>query len=76
MFKCHTCGHTAAKSEFVSEVFSLEPRRVLVEHIPAQVCKRCGEENFSRTVTEKVLQLVRGGKRPIRTEALDVFVLA
>ena len=49
MFRCHVCGGTAATSEFVSEVFTLEGgRRALVEHIPAQVCERCGK------TTEKI----------------------
>ena len=31
MFHCHVCGHNAAKSELVSEVFNLEGRRVLTD---------------------------------------------
>ena len=58
MFSCHVCGHTAAKSEFVSEVFTIEGRRVLVELIPAEVCGRCGEATFSRETTESIRQLV------------------
>ena len=76
MFKCHVCGHTAAKSEFVSEVFTIENRRVLVEHIPAQVCGHCGEGTFARETTEKIRQLVHDAQRPIRTEPLDVFAMA
>ena len=76
MFKCHVCGNTAAKAEFVSEVFTVEDRRVLVEHIPAQVCERCGEATFSRDTTEKIRQLVHGGGRPFKTVPLDVFALA
>lgn len=75
MFKCHVCGHTAAKSEFVSEVFNIEGRRVLVEHIPAHVCERCGEAVFSRETTEHVRRLVQD-TRPARTVPLDVFALA
>ena len=75
MFSCHVCGHTAAKSEFVSEVFTIEGRRVLVEHIPAQVCGRCGEATFSRETTESIRQLVHGA-RSVRTVPLDVFALA
>lgn len=30
MFNCHVCGHNAAKSEWVSEVFNLEGRRMLM----------------------------------------------
>ena len=76
MFICHVCGHNAAKSEFVSEVFTIEGRRVLGEHIPAQVCARCGEATFSRETTERIRRLVHGGERPVKTVALDVFALA
>lgn len=73
-FSCHVCGGTGAKSEFVSEVFTIEGRRALVEHIPAQVCERCGEATFSRETTEKIRQLVHG-ERPDKTVPLDVFAL-
>lgn len=75
MFNCHVCGHTAAKSEFVSEVFTIAARRVLVEHIPAQVCERCGEAVFSRETTERIRRLVHD-TRPAKTVPLDVFALA
>ena len=75
MFRCHVCGSTAAKSEFVSEVFTIEGRRVLVEHIPAQVCERCGEATFSRETTESIRLLVHSA-RPAKTVPLDVFALA
>ena len=76
MFKCHVCGHTAAKSDFVSEVFTVGNRRVLVEHIPAEVCAHCGEAAFSRQTTEAIRQLVHGNNQPARTVSLDVFALA
>ena len=75
MFNCQVCGHNAAKSEFVSEVFAIEGRRVLVEHIPAQVCERCGEATFARETTESTRRLVHGS-RPDKTVPLDVFALA
>lgn len=75
MFKCHVCGGTAAREDRVSEVFTIDGRRVLVERIPAQVCERCGEATFSRVTTEKVRRLVHGEGRPVRTVALDVFAM-
>jgi len=74
MFSCHVCGGAAARSEFVSEVFDIEGRRALVEHIPAQVCEHCGEPTFSRETTERIRQLVHGA-RPDKTVPLDVFAL-
>ena len=76
MFNCHVCGHNAAKSELVSEVFNLEGRRVLVENIPAHVCERCGEAAFSRETTELIRQMVHGAGRPVKTVPMDVFAMA
>ena len=75
MFNCHVCGGPATRNEFVSEVFNIDGRRVLVEHIPAHVCERCGEPTFSRETTEKVRRLVHEA-RPAKTVSLDVFALA
>lgn len=75
MFNCHVCGNTTAKSGFVSEVFTVGGRRVLVEKIPAQVCERCGEAIFSRETTERVRRLVHDS-RPEKTIPLDVFAMA
>ena len=74
-FKCHVCSGEAAKDERVSEVFTVEGRRVLVERIPAQVCRRCGEPTFSRETTERIRRLVHGVGQPVRTEPLEVFAL-
>ena len=60
MFTCHVCGSKEAREDFVHEVFTVGERRVLVEHIPAQVGGRCGEPTFSHTTTEKVRSLVHG----------------
>lgn len=75
MYHCHVCGSTAAKSGLVSEVFTIEGRRVLVENIPAQVCERCGEASFSRETTESIRRLVHSAP-PAKTIPLDVFALA
>jgi YgiT-type zinc finger domain-containing protein len=75
-FKCHVCGNETANSEFVDEVLHIDGRRVLVEHIPVQVCTRCGEAVFSRETTERVRQLLHGAGRPMKTIRLDVFQLA
>lgn len=75
-FKCRVCGGLAARNDFVGEVLEVEGRHVLVEHIPAEICTRCGEAVFSRETTERIRLLVRGAGRPARTDPLDVFELA
>ena len=76
MFRCHVCGNTSAKSDFVNEIFTVEGRRMLVEQIPAQVCDRCGEATFSRETTEKIRRLVHGAGQPVPTVPLEVFAFA
>jgi len=62
VFRCHVCGNTAAKNKHVSEVFTVGAHRALVEHIPAQVCERCGEATFSReTMDGSALDIVTAG---------------
>ena len=76
MFSCQVCGGQSATMELVSEVFDIGGRRVLVERIPAEVCRRCGEATFSRETTEQVRKMVNGDARPDKTVPLDVFALA
>jgi len=76
MFQCPVCGNATAKPGFVSEVFVVEDRHLLEEHIPAQVCLRCGEPAFLRETTEMIRQLVHGSACPSKTVPLDVFSLA
>ena len=76
MFNCHVCGNATAKTGFVNEIFTVDGRRGLVEHIPAQVCGRCGEPTFSRETTERIRRLVHGTEQPVKTVPLDVFALA
>jgi HTH-type transcriptional regulator/antitoxin MqsA len=76
MFKCHVCGSTQARAERVNEVFRIDGQLVLVENIPALVCRRCGEIIFSRETAEAVRKLVRGQGKPVKSVRLDVFAYA
>lgn len=74
MFHCHVCGSKQPTDHFVDEVFFIEGKPTLVEHIPAKVCTRCGEKTFSKETTEKIRQLVQNKVGPDREVQMDVFV--
>jgi len=76
MFQCSACGSKEAQQETVSEVFTVEGRRVLVEEIPALVCARCSEPTFSRETTERIRRMVHGEAKPSRSEVVEVFEYA
>ena len=73
MFRCHVCGSTEAREDIVSEMFQIDGKPVLVEHIPAMVCLRCDEETFSRETTERIRRMVHGEAKPVKSIAMDVF---
>lgn len=73
MFQCHVCGSSEVQEKYITELFHIDDKPVMVEHIPAMVCVRCGEESFSRETTERIRQLVHGLGKPVRSLTMDVF---
>jgi YgiT-type zinc finger domain-containing protein len=73
MFKCEVCGGVQSRQEMVEDVFHIDGRYVLVEHIPATVCVQCGEKTFSRETAEGVRKMLHGAAKPARSLNLEVF---
>jgi len=76
MLACDVCGATAFRAEMITEVFEIDGRRVLVEHIPAQLCVQCGEVVFSQEIMERVRRMVHGEAEPVGLAQLEVFAFA
>ena len=47
MFECQVCGNKSSRAAFVGEVFMVEGRRVLVEHIPRRYASVVDGKGFS-----------------------------
>lgn len=73
MFTCAVRHSQKRLEELTEKVFQICGKYVLVVHIPAIVCVRCGEEIFSRETVEKVRLLVHEQPKPTKSVALDVF---
>ena len=58
------------------EIFQIDNKPVLVEHILAVVRVRCGEETFSRETTERIRQMVHGEAKPVKSISKEVFTFA
>ncbi|MBI5184480.1 MAG: YgiT-type zinc finger protein [Nitrospinae bacterium] len=76
MFRCHVCGSTQAKEVFENEVFQIDGKPVLVEHVPAMKCAHCGEETFSRETMERIRKMVHGEATPEKSVSMGVFTFA
>ena len=60
----------------VEEVFQIDGKYFLINHIPATVCRRCGDETFSRETAEKIRRMVHGRSKPKKSIPLKVFEFA
>ncbi len=76
MFCCHVCGSLEARRDYVKEMFLIDDKPVLVEHIPTMTCARCGEETFSRETVERIRRMAHGETSPAKSIAMDVFTFA
>ena len=76
MFRCHACGATEARYALVDKVFVIDGKYVLVEGIPASICRRCGEAACTRETTERIRRMVHGEAQPVRAVAMEVFAYA
>ena len=72
-FGCAVCGADECHEELVEEIFHIGEQYVLVDHIPAAVCDRCGDLTFSAETVEQMRILVHGETKPERSVALSVF---
>lgn len=73
MLTCEVCHAKESREAMVDEIFWINGKYVRVDHIPATVCVRCGEETFSRETTETIRQMVHGRAEPTKFITLEVF---
>ena len=53
-----------------------ENRFFLVEHVPAEVCERCGEKTYSPDVTNGLLKFAKDKFKPVKKLEVPVFDFA
>ena len=73
MFTCHVCGSHEAKEALVSEVFLIDGKPSLVEHVPAKICLQCDEVIFDIDTAEHIRQMLRNATEPTKQVSVPVF---
>ena len=73
MFTCEVCGSQHAREETVEEIFHVRNRYILVENIPATVCRQCGEKTFSAETAESLRRMLNEERPPERCVPLEVL---
>ncbi len=73
MFMCAVCHSKDSQEDTVEMVLKVDGRHVRVDGVPATVCRRCGESEFSAEAAERVRLLVRGNGQPTKTVPMYVY---
>ena len=61
------------EQQLVTRVQEYQGRWVVIENLPALVCRQCGARFYTPQAHDLVVELVSGSTRPTRTEIVDVF---
>jgi YgiT-type zinc finger domain-containing protein len=75
MNKCVFCGGKVVKEQ-VTFVYESEESYFFVEHVPAEVCSKCGEKTYAPDVADKLLKYAERKSRPAKTVKVPVFNFA
>ena len=70
--RCVFCGGEMKKM-LVTFSYEEEGRYFLVEHVPAEVCERCGEKTYSPKVTDELLKFAQDTFKPVKKLEVPVF---
>ena len=75
MNKCVFCGGRVEKKS-VTFTYEAAGNFLFVEHVPAEVCTKCGEKTYSPEVTDELLKFAKKKTKPAKILNVPVFDFA
>lgn len=74
--KCEVCGTGEREDKLIRYSLSIGDRFVVVEHVPAMVCNRCGETTLTPEVVERLQKTISTTRTPDRMIETPVYEFA
>jgi len=74
--KCDVCGIGERRERLIRYSLSIGDRLVVVEHVPACVCDRCGETTLQPDVVERLERMISQSGAPARVLETPVYEFA
>ncbi len=71
--KCEVCGTGERREQLIRYTLSIGDKLVVVEHVPASVCDRCGETTLQPEVVERLQQTISQSGPPVRVLETPVY---
>ncbi|MBL8131021.1 MAG: type II toxin-antitoxin system MqsA family antitoxin [Anaerolineae bacterium] len=73
--QCRMCGGSLHPAT-INHIQPFEGRYVLIEHLPALVCERCGETYLTPDSHDLIVRILQGSSTPTRIEPVAVYDLS
>jgi HTH-type transcriptional regulator/antitoxin MqsA len=70
--KCVFCGGDT-KEMSVTFSYEHEDEFLLVTHVPAEICERCGEKTYAPDVADKLIKFAGHKFKPVKKLEVPVF---
>ena len=70
--KCVFCGGKVVKRK-VTFTYEEDGRYFIIEHVPAEVCVKCGEKMYTPEVTDNLLRFARNEFKPAKKIEVPVY---
>jgi len=70
--KCVFCGGEVVKRD-VTFNYEEDNKYLIIEHVPAEVCIKCGEKMYSPEVTDELLGFAQKNIKPVRKIEVPVY---
>ncbi len=74
--KCDVCGIGERREQLIRYSLSIGDKLVVVEHVPAWVCDRCGETTLLPEVVERLERMISRSGPPARVLEAPVYEFA
>ena len=74
--RCEVCGKGERRDKLIRYNLSIRDRLVVVDHVPASVCDRCGETTLSPEVVDRLQTTVSASRTPDRVIETPVYEFA
>ncbi len=55
---CSKCGYNEFFAKKIKKVFDIDNKLVVMDNLPVLICKKCGEENFSKETLANIQDIV------------------
>ena len=70
--KCVFCGGKV-ESQKVTFVYDNDSDYFLIENVPVEVCKQCGEKTYAPEVEDELIRVAQKKLKPVKTIQVPVF---